>query len=434
MSNALGELFGSIADAIREKTGDTAKMKPVDFPEKITAIEAGGGGSSADVRYVTFMSEDGSETYGVKPVAVGDDCANPIARGLFSTPTKASSAQYNYTFAGWATAPNGGLDSNALKAVTEDRSLFANFASVLRTYTIRFWDGDTVLKSITLTYGSTPSITDPEKSGYSFDCWNPAISAVTGDADYYAQWTMNLNFANATWADIASVAESGNAANVFALGDTRTIPVKFNDGNTYNVDFEIVGFNHDNLADGSGKAGITVISKQILPGNKSCGVTEGYWKVKSWDVSDIRTALNNVFYNGLPSDLKPYVKTVTKLSANKDKAINASEDKIWIPSGTELGALAIASKVTACTDGQGECYPHFVAPDEVLGGSYLKSANLKKTMSAEWGTVDNTNSNYATRSPSSQNGTYYNIYVTYGGALKGSGNQIGTAFVYGFCI
>jgi hypothetical protein len=109
------------------------------------------------------MSEDGSETYGVKPVAVGDDCANPIARGLFSTPTKASSAQYNYTFAGWATAPNGGLDSNALKAVTEDRSLFANFASVLRTYTIRFWDGDTVLKSITLTYGSTPSITDPEK-------------------------------------------------------------------------------------------------------------------------------------------------------------------------------------------------------------------------------------------------------------------------------
>lgn len=45
MANALGTLFGDIAGAIREKTGDTATMKPAEFPEKIAAIEAGGGGS-----------------------------------------------------------------------------------------------------------------------------------------------------------------------------------------------------------------------------------------------------------------------------------------------------------------------------------------------------------------------------------------------------
>ena len=45
MANALGTLFGDIASAIREKTGDTATMKPAQFPEKIAAIEAGGGGS-----------------------------------------------------------------------------------------------------------------------------------------------------------------------------------------------------------------------------------------------------------------------------------------------------------------------------------------------------------------------------------------------------
>ena len=39
MANALGTLFGDIAGAIREKTGDTAKMKPAEFPEKIAAIE-----------------------------------------------------------------------------------------------------------------------------------------------------------------------------------------------------------------------------------------------------------------------------------------------------------------------------------------------------------------------------------------------------------
>lgn len=43
MANVLGELFGNIATAIREKTGDEGKMKPAEFPEKIAAIETGGG-------------------------------------------------------------------------------------------------------------------------------------------------------------------------------------------------------------------------------------------------------------------------------------------------------------------------------------------------------------------------------------------------------
>lgn len=57
----------------------------------------GTGGGFGDVRYVTFMSEDGTMEYGKKAAAVGDDCADPIARGVFVTPTKESDAQYNYT-------------------------------------------------------------------------------------------------------------------------------------------------------------------------------------------------------------------------------------------------------------------------------------------------------------------------------------------------
>lgn len=49
MSNALGTLFGEIASAIREKTGDTATMKPAEFPTKISAIESGGGGSGGEI-------------------------------------------------------------------------------------------------------------------------------------------------------------------------------------------------------------------------------------------------------------------------------------------------------------------------------------------------------------------------------------------------
>lgn len=45
MANVLGTLFGEIAGAIREKTGDTATMKPAEFPEKILGISGGGSGN-----------------------------------------------------------------------------------------------------------------------------------------------------------------------------------------------------------------------------------------------------------------------------------------------------------------------------------------------------------------------------------------------------
>lgn len=44
MGNVLGELFGDIAEAIREKTGDAGSMKPAEFPEKISGIVTSGSG------------------------------------------------------------------------------------------------------------------------------------------------------------------------------------------------------------------------------------------------------------------------------------------------------------------------------------------------------------------------------------------------------
>jgi hypothetical protein len=44
MANVLGELFQDIADAIREKTGGSGTMKPMDFPLAIAGIETGGSG------------------------------------------------------------------------------------------------------------------------------------------------------------------------------------------------------------------------------------------------------------------------------------------------------------------------------------------------------------------------------------------------------
>lgn len=136
---------------------------------------------------VTFMSEDGQTVLGTKPVMNGDTCGNPITLGLFDIPTKESTAQYHYTFNGWSLTAGGDADSNALVNVTEDRTVYVAFKADTRAYVIRFFDGDTVLKTMVCEYGTTPSYT-PEKEGSTFLGWQPEVTTVTGDADYYSQW------------------------------------------------------------------------------------------------------------------------------------------------------------------------------------------------------------------------------------------------------
>jgi hypothetical protein len=153
------------------------------------SVVANGCVSNGIIRYVTFMNHDGTVEYGRKSVISGEDCADPVASGLMDTPTKENDAQYSYTFDGWATVANGGKDSNALKNVTEDRIVYANFISAVRYYTITYYDSDgvTVLKTESLAYGATPDY-EPKKDGFVLGGWSPAISTVTGNASYTAQW------------------------------------------------------------------------------------------------------------------------------------------------------------------------------------------------------------------------------------------------------
>lgn len=156
----------------------------------VEAVTGGGGGGSMEgVHTVTFMSQDGTTELYKRPVADGDDCADPVTRGYISAPTKASTVQYSYTYNGWATTPNGAANSNVLKAVTADKTVYAAFASAVRKYTITYYDDDgtTVLKTEDLAYGTMPSYV-PSKAGGAFDGWTPELAIVTGNASYVSSW------------------------------------------------------------------------------------------------------------------------------------------------------------------------------------------------------------------------------------------------------
>ena len=351
--------YTAACNAIRTKTGKADLIKSGDMEGEILGITSGGG-SSADVRYVTFMNEDGTVELGKKAVAVGDDCADPIARGVFSTPTKESTAQYTYTFYGWATTPNGAADSNWNKAVTEDRTVYANFASAVRYYTITYYDSDgtTVLNTQSVAYGSIPTYT-PVKAGYTFDGWTTPVSAVTENTSYISKWIEKVNFATLTWAQIASYCEKGQA-DVFEIGATKTFTMKqYSDGVSYpntTVTAQIVGINHDDLADGSGKAGITIRFKNFFYSTStwnSGGTTAQ--KQKMWGDSAIRKTLQEVHtYTtySFPTDLYNVMKSVKKTYYNHvTQTYDISEDKMFLPSASELGF--------SLYEEEGECYQMF---------------------------------------------------------------------------
>lgn len=123
---------------------------------------------------VKFVDGDGNELYKTEVLSNGE------AVYIGPTPTKTSTAQYHYTFKGW---------SRQLKPITANTTITATFDRVLRYYTIRFINSDTleVISSQYLAYGSMP--TKPALPSQQYNSWKPAlIESVTKDFDYYTQY------------------------------------------------------------------------------------------------------------------------------------------------------------------------------------------------------------------------------------------------------
>lgn len=192
MSNALGTLFGEIADAIREKSGESGTMKPAEFPAKIAAIPTGGG-SAAGAVTVTFCNYDGTELYS-RQVFIGDDCPDPVTQGKISTPTKESTAQYYYTHNGWSTTEGGSASATALKNITADKTVYAAYSSAIRKYTVRFYDGDTLMKTESVAYGSKATPPNTIKDGFSFTGWTPSDLTIYADTDFFGAWEVDAGW------------------------------------------------------------------------------------------------------------------------------------------------------------------------------------------------------------------------------------------------
>lgn len=159
------------------------------------------------------------------------------------------------------------------------------------------------------------------------------------------------------------------------LDGTQTKDVTLSDGTQTKV--MIMGFNHDDKSDGSGKAGITFIfADDIAKKNmfERADLDNLFQKIQddgsaniSWENASLRSWLSDSFSNELPSDLREQIVSVDKADAvmpwvsftidsyygggigaelNDDPDLTTTSttittsDKLWVPSFVELAPLS----------------------------------------------------------------------------------------------
>ncbi len=152
--------------------------------------------------------------YDVKFMLDGEQIGAPqnidydTAPTMPETPTKAATAEYTYTFAGWYTAAEGGEKVEDF-TVKGNATYYGRFTETKNRYEIKFVDGDgnQVGETQTVEYGTaatapaTATKAATDKYTYAFDGWYTAAEGgekvtdftVKANATYYAHFTSTVN-------------------------------------------------------------------------------------------------------------------------------------------------------------------------------------------------------------------------------------------------
>ena len=173
-------------------------------------------------------------------------------------------------------------------------------------------------------------------------------------------WTLDEQEAVAK--DIAKNGISSIAyAKAKAAMDAGTkFSIKLMNGQT--LEYRIIGINHDNLADGSGKAGLTFLTTSTTI-NARMNATDT--NAGGWERSELRQKMNSgEIWNLMPSDLQSKVKSVKKLTnnvggADKNAAVTATSDKLFLLSYSEIVPTSYWASSYPWTSSEGTQYEAF---------------------------------------------------------------------------
>lgn len=215
-----------------------------------------------------------------------------------------------------------------------------------------------------------------------------------------------------TWDEVVAATKNGKYKN-FEIGAMKELDL----GTEGIVHMQIAGIDVDDLADGSGKAHLTFISKELLntfhrmnPARtpNSAPYNDGTGAIGGWEKSEMRTYLKNTVKPLIPQAVRSGIKEVTKHSNIYNTAGEAVDnvtttDDVWIPSTREVGWTLYESS--------GHAYSIFSSND-----SRKKSKAGATRDSSWWLRSANYTNSFCSVNTSGSNGSN-GAYVSYGVAL-----------------
>lgn len=213
-----------------------------------------------------------------------------------------------------------------------------------------------------------------------------------------------------SWEEISYISSNGLAGEYgFQVGDEKNITLSTNEALT----LAIMDFDHDDLADGTGKAGITFGLKNLMAetrGMNSVSNNRG-----GFTGSAMYTWLQGDLLNSLPADLQTVLKSVNKKTSAgyQSSTINTDPMKIFL-----FAEIEIFGAVTESVAGEGSQYNYFA-----------NAANRTKYLSNGSGSA----SKWWGRSPCKGSRTSFCIINSYGGVNSASAGQI-HGICFAFCV
>lgn len=219
-----------------------------------------------------------------------------------------------------------------------------------------------------------------------------------------------------TWERIADASANNLASSLWNIGDTKIFTLTTGE----QLVAEIIDFNHDDLSDGSGKAGITFCLKDAMAEERSMDSINS--NSLGYSGTGIYAWLNNTLYSQLPSDLRSVIKTVNKVTSVGGEVENewtpvelvTDQLKVFLLSEEEVSGNTNAGSAP----GQGYQYPKFVNVSD-----RIKKPSGVITPRISWGL----------RSPYIHN-NYGFITVTRDGSINRSDASNERYVVFAFCI
>lgn len=213
-------------------------------------------------------------------------------------------------------------------------------------------------------------------------------------------------FADNDWADIISACQSGNVPSTWAVGDSKAMTIN---GTSYQID--IIGKEHDDYADGSGKAPLTFQMHDCY--GRSYAMNISQTNSGGWGRSRLRTTDLPAILALMPQEVQDGIREVTKMAGiGGSTTVEAVTDKLFL-----LSEVEVFGSATYAPAGEGTQYAYYSS-----GGESVRMKTRNGSESSWW-----------ERSPSNAGSVTFSMVSTSGTKTASSADALnGVAFAFCF--